>query len=428
VAREGLHLDVDTSVSGGLTRHTVRLYEDGTRDTHLAFYEHERTTPPAGEETLDFAVLGFIFRAMQVGRPLIVHGALSRTLLWNLEAFQGAWQCWKPQRYRQVEVVPERIVDRTAALGRKAIAAYSGGVDSTYTALRHTHLLAPENRRHLTTLLTVHGFDVSLDHPDHFERLLERTHLFRDYVGLDLRVARTNSKELHLQDWQDSHAAELAACLHLFADEFEFGLIGSTKSYDALVTPYGTSPITDHLLSGGMTIVHDGAVASRTEKIETIARHPVAVRTLKVCWEGRQQYTNCGVCEKCVRTRLNFAAAGIPEPDCFDGPVVLRQIRSIPVRNEPQAAELRSIVDYAGEHGVGGDWLEALEKRLANIRPEPRVLTWLRAAGHSVRRGAGQALDALGVKRPAKRLWNTLRRGTVTVPDRVGGGQADRPR
>lgn len=412
MTRDGLHLEIDTTASGGTVRRTVLLREDGTRNRHAVVYEFERAAPPTAGETLDGAVLGVIFYAMQRGRPLIVHGPLSRTLLHNVEAFQGAWRCWRPERYRQVDVLPESIVDRCDPKpGRKAISAYSGGVDSTYTALRHTRHLPPESRHALGSMLMVHGFDVSLRNAAHFERLVERTRAFRDDLGLDLHVVRTNSKELHLQDWQDSHAAELAACLHLFSDEFEFGLIGSTKSYDSLVLPYGTSPVTDHLLSGdGLSVVHDGAEASRTEKVAVIARHPLAVQALKVCWEGREQSTNCGTCEKCVRTRLNFAAAGVADPLCFEGRVDLRQIRAIPVRNEPQAAELRSIVAYAARHGIQGDWLEALKERIGNVRPEPKAAVLLRSAWRAARGGALAALDLVGAKQPMKRMRDALRR------------------
>ncbi len=414
--RDGLHLEVDACVFEGRIRRTVRLHEDGVRRTQEIVYEHQSPSVPpgktSGEETLDGAVLGFLFHAMQRGRPLFVHGALSRTALSNIEAFQGAWRCWRPDRYRQIDVTPERIADCSATKpDKKAIAAYSGGVDSTYTALRHKDYLPLISRHNVTSVLMVHGFDVALDRSDHFARLIERTQALRDHLGLDLRVVRTNSKELHAQDWQDSHAAQLAACLHLFSDEFAFGLIGSTKAYDSLVLPYGSSPVTDHLLSGdGFSIVHDGGEASRTEKVAVIARYPIAVRALKMCWEGPEPFRNCGVCEKCVRTWLNFAAVGVTNPSCFENWIDARQIHSIPVRNEPQAAELRSIVAYARRHDRRGDWLEALKARITVIRPEPKPLTLLRAVLRGLRINAVMALGAIGVKKPLKRLRDAYRR------------------
>lgn len=407
----GLHIDIEERRSGGLARRTVLLRENGVRTTHKATYEYECSGAEPTNPPLDGPVIAFLFHAMQRGRPVYVHGPVTRTALLNLDALQGAWCCWRPDRYRRVDIHPETILDLdTPKRGRKAIGAYSGGVDSTFTALRHRLLLPPQRRIPLTTLLMVHGFDVALDNPDHFERLVERTQPFRDLVELDLRVVRTNSKELYLQDWQDSHAAELAACLHLYAHEFAFGLIGSTKSYNSLVIPYGTSPITDHLLSGdGFSIVHDGAEFSRTEKVAAIARHADAVQSLRVCWEGREQFRNCGVCEKCVRTRMNFAAVGAAAPSCFNGQLDPARIPGIPVRNEPQAVELRSIVDYAEKHGVQGEWLDALKRRVQAIRPEAKAARLVRTAASSARPTVGAALDAIGLKKPLKRMMSVLR-------------------
>ncbi len=407
----GLHIDIEDTRSGGLARRTVLLHEDGVRAAHKVTYEYECSGAEPTNPSFDGPVFAFLFHAMQRGRPVYVHGPVTRTALFNFDALQGAWCCWRPERYKRVDIHPETILDLdTPKRGRTAIAAYSGGVDSTFTALRHRLLLPPERRIPLTTLLMVHGFDVALDKPDHFERLVERTRPFRDLVGLDLRVVRTNSKELYLQNWQDSHAAELAACLHLYAHEFAFGLIGSTKSYDALVIPYGTSPITDHLLSGdGFAIVHDGAESSRTEKVAAIAPHPAAVRSLRVCWEGREQFRNCGVCEKCVRTRMNFAAVGVTEPSCFNGPLDLARIPSIPVRNEPQAVELRSIVVYAAKHGAQGEWLDALKRRVDAIKPEAKGVQRMRTVAASARQAAGAALAAVGLKQTVRRMMSLLK-------------------
>ena len=411
MAGKALHIGIEETESGGMVRRTVLLSEDGARRRHRVVYEFEDPTGTAEDRPMDGAVMAFLFHAMQRGLPVHVHGPVTRTALHNIDTLQGVWRRWYPDRYRTVEIVPEAVIDRTAPKpGRRAIAAYSGGLDSTFTILRHRLLLPPERRHNVTALLMVHGFDVALDRPGDFERLVERTRPFRELAGLDLRVVRTNSKELHLQNWQDSHAAELAACLHLYGAEFEFGLIGSTKPYDALVIPYGTTPIADHLLSGdGFSIVHDGAAWSRTEKAAAVAAHPEAVRSLRVCWEGPEQFRNCGVCEKCVRTRMNFAAVGMAAPACFDGPLDPALIGGIPVRNEPQAAELRSILAYARQYGVEGEWLERLKERVRTIRPEPVPVRAWKAASASLRQAAGALLDAMELKQPLKRVRNRLR-------------------
>ena len=103
---------------------------------------------------------------------------------------------------------------------------------------------------------------------DALQELVDRTEPVRALTGARLCIVRTNSKELRLQKWEDSCGAQLAACLHLFSADFSHALIGGSDAYDELWLPWGTNPVTDHLLSGGrMAIVHDGAAFCRTDKI-----------------------------------------------------------------------------------------------------------------------------------------------------------------
>jgi hypothetical protein len=217
----------------------------------------------------------------------------------------------------------------------------------------------------LNSVMLVHGFDVPTERAEQFSKLVERVRPLLEHLNLRPRVVRTNLAELRLQDWLDSFLAQLSCCLHNYSHEFRFGLTGGGEPYDALVLPWGQNPCTDYLLSGdGFSIVHDGAAFSRTEKIAVIARDPVATKAIKVCWEAADLSTNCGTCEKCVRTRLNFKAVGIDSPSCFAGAITPGEIRRIRFSNESQRAGFRSILAYAESHALQGDWLEAVKECL----------------------------------------------------------------
>jgi hypothetical protein len=59
-----------------------------------------------------------------------------------------------------------------------------------------------------------------------------------------------------------------------------------------------------------LEVIHDGAEASRTEKIvRRIAGSALALETLNVCWEG-EPGRNCGACDKCLRTMIGLELAG----------------------------------------------------------------------------------------------------------------------
>ena len=309
---------------------------------------------------LDGFVNAVIFHAMGSRQDIMVDGPMTRAALLNLATFQEAWHRWKPDVYQPIRIEPRSVVDDVPRPRLKSIAAFSGGADAIFTALRHA-----DDQYALESVMIVHGFDVPTERVDQHNRLLERVQPLLQRLKLRPRVVRTNIAELRLQDWLDSFLAQISCCLHHYSHEFRFGLTGGGEPYDALVLPWGQNPCTDYLLSGdGFSIVHDGAGFSRTEKIAVIARDAEATRALKVCWEAADLSTNCGVCEKCVRTRLNFKAVGVDQPTCFAGDVTPDQIRRIPFGNDSQRAAWREILEYADTHGLRGDWLEAMKECL----------------------------------------------------------------
>jgi len=337
------------------TRRTLRLTEttDG-RPIEVYFDFLGESFPEAF--VLDGFVNAVIFHAMGTRQDIRVDGRMSRSALLNLATFQEAWCRWKPHVYQQVGIEPQSIVDDPPRAEARSIAAFSGGADAIFTALRHA-----DDEYALNSVMLVHGLDVPTARADQFGKLLERQRPLLDRLKLRPRVVRTNLAELKLQNWLDSFLAQISCCLHSYSHEFRFGLTGGGEPYDELVLPWGQNPCTDYLLSGdGFSIVHDGAAFSRTEKIALIAQDPVATGAIKVCWEAPDLSTNCGVCEKCVRTRLNFKAVGIDRPACFDGEITPAQIRAIHFSNDSQRAGFRSILAYADSHALHGEWLDAM--------------------------------------------------------------------
>jgi hypothetical protein len=324
---------------------------------------------------LDGFVNAVIFYAMGSGQDIFVDGPMTRSSLLNLAAFQEAWSCWKPDIYRPIKIEPSSIADDVPRGQVQAIAAFSGGADSIFSVLRHAN-----DQYALGSAMLVHGFDVPTDRADDLNLLIERVRPLLDSLNLRPRIVRTNLAELRLQNWHDSFLAQLSCCLHNYSHEFRYGLTGGGEPYNALVLPWGQNPCTDYLLSGDtFSIVHDGAAFSRTEKIEAIARDPIATKAVKVCWSAADRSKNCGICEKCILTRLNFKAVGIDNPSCFDGEITPDQIRLSPLSYETQRAGFRSILDYANRRGITGDWLDFMEQSLRYYEKGPvgRAVTHL---------------------------------------------------
>jgi len=117
-----------------------------------------------------------------------------------------------------------------------------------------------------------------------------------------------------------------------------------------------------------MRIVHDGAGYSRTEKVVEIATHKTATRVLKVCWQGQETFKNCGNCEKCIRTQLNFLAAGVSHAPCFDFAFDTGNIASIPLPSDVQYADSFPSTSMRNARG-DGRLDEHAQARLDAYRP-----------------------------------------------------------
>lgn len=130
-----------------------------------------------------------------------------------------------------------------------------------------------------------------------------------------------------------------------------------------------------------MNIVHDGAQFTRTAKVEFLVDFPAVVNRLKVCWEGSVQHENCGVCEKCIRTRLNFVAVGKNDPGCFPDAFHPSYIGKLRARNAFQLGELRTLLAYAKEKGISDPWVDMLSQRLSLLRHRRRAIALLERAG-----------------------------------------------
>ncbi len=331
--------------------------------------------PAAGADPF---VLASMFAVMRAGSDLHVVGPVSASLLQNLADWQDAWKLWNHD-YVPVSISADEVVPATRTGHGGVVCAFSGGLDSAYTAHRH---LRPDGRAgvrpRMSAAMLVHGADIPLSDERAFDSARGRAEKMLAGEGVPLVAMRTNIRVL-LPDWHNEHGAAIAACLTALAPKYDLALLPSSDDYAHLHWPWGTHPATDHLMStGGMAIRTDGAGASRTQKAAAVATWPEAARWLRVCWQGAERDRNCGRCEKCVRTILNFRAAGVALPDCFDSDVSNTAIASIRL-DDADRVEMEYILRHCEVTGVSGTWVTALRRavrrsglRQAALRPMRR--------------------------------------------------------
>ena len=309
----------------------------------------------------DSFVLGVLFRAMETGTDLRVHGAVSPSLLGNLVEFQRAWHCWRPEVYRPVEISADVEREETPAAADDALMGFSGGVDSAFTAWSSRPGGSRTRRTRLAAGMMVHGFDIPLSDPEAFARAADKSARMLSSVGMELHRVATNFREQG-GDWEDAHAAALASCLSLLRGRYRRGVIASCYPYPALILPYGSNPVTDPMLSSdSFRIVHDGAETAKVEKVRAIASWPEARQLLRVCWQGPHGDRNCCRCQKCVWTMLVFRMVGGGLPECFERDITDAEIRRL---RYPDAGSVNSssrLVTRARADGVSASWVAALQ-------------------------------------------------------------------
>jgi hypothetical protein len=318
------------------------------------------------QPSFDCAAIALIHLAMHQNRSLVLHGPLSRTLAENLEEFQLAWRRWAPNYYQVVQIFADELTDdgQSSAPDAPAVAAFSGGVDGSFTVWRHLNKKPGQHHKNIRAAAIIQGFDIPLEQNDAFAQSVKGARAMFEGIDCHLVVLRTNLRSF-LPHWELNFGAGLAACLHSLPGAFRYGLMGSDEAYDQLVIPWGSNPITTPLLSSArFRVIYDGTGYTRTERCFHIGNWRSAMNHLRVCWEGPITGKNCCKCEKCIRTILNFRAAGLPRPEAFEHDVTDEQIRNMKFRNEAQRNLIVEIYQTARAKGVDESWVDAVRDLL----------------------------------------------------------------
>jgi len=258
----------------------------------------DHTVPARGDAFVAVALLP----AMLEGGPLEVDPdvTVSGKLLQGIERLQDIFHCWNPI-FKRIQI--RATVSPATTSSPETASFFSGGVDGTFTALKHAEI---------TRLVLINGFDFFLE-PQVFAQVAERTRGYAASLGKTLLTVETNYREFNAAFGVSGalhHGSSLAAIA--LGLGFRRVYIPASFTYTEL-TPWGSHPLTDPLFSSEATeIVHDGAEAARTEKTQTIFACESVSRNLRVCWDDMNR--NCGRCGKCLRTRIALRALGISAP------------------------------------------------------------------------------------------------------------------
>ncbi|PKG36538.1 hypothetical protein [Psychrobacter sp. Sarcosine-3u-12] len=362
---ELLPLALETNVVGQRRSCIIKEVMNSRKNTNKKlWFLYPNELPMPADSDCDSYLLATLLPAMQMKADIIVHGSVSQELLANLTELQYVWHKWLPEEFFLVDIKVDSVRENeTRAEG--TIAAFSGGADAQFTAYRHAKGIAGYSTQDIRAGVFVHGFDIPLADTQGFLGAAKMAAEVLESIDLTLFTVKTNIREVWNVNWELYCGTALASTLCGFNKYVGVGLLGSGESYDELVTPWGSHPITDPLLSSStFKVIHDGAGFNRSEKIKAISEWPLGIKNLRVCWAGGNHERNCGYCEKCVRTRLNFLLSGVTDPACFTSSLKPSIFDSVVLRSEAARSEWKLIRSEMIETGRGLEWLPQVDQVL----------------------------------------------------------------
>lgn len=266
----------------------------------------------------DAFVVNCLPLAMQLKLDIQADAPVSATLLASLNEAQTIFACWYPAMQRVAVHAPVRADESANSSSPVSTACFfSGGVDSFFSVMRQLESI--------NQLVFVHGFDIPLKNTALRSSVAERMREAARTLNRPVVEVESNVRELtdRITSWPlQQFGASLAAVALLLGPVANRVLIPASESF-AHLEPCGSHPLLDYLWSTErIHIEHDGAFASRNDKIAMLADRPEAMNALRVCWENPGNAFNCGSCEKCLRTMIALEIVGALDR-CTNFPIAL---------------------------------------------------------------------------------------------------------
>ena len=314
----------------------------------------------------DSYLIALLMDGMMNADLIRVKGSVSKKLLSNLTDYQSIWKSWSPDTMKPIQIEVEQVVSNLKKAEGVA-AAFSGGLDAVFTLWRHHKKEAGWQSKPPTVAVLLHGMDIPLDNEKFFKLVFASCSKTTQSVGIPLVPIRTNFREVTKAPWEFSHGLGLVASLSQLKHQAGDLLLGSSEPYDALVSPWGSHPMTDVLLSAeDFEVNHDGAAYSRSMKTKIINQWPESTANLRVCWIKNGSELNCNKCEKCLRSNMNFLSNGAKIPKSLQhAESLVARIKQVKLKGAVPINEWETILQMAKKNRVRASWVNAAKHKLA---------------------------------------------------------------
>ena len=175
--------------NGQVTRscHIVRFDNGSEIDRKILWFQFPEAIGSPDAEDCDSYLLCILMDALAEARAIQVKGSVSLSLLSNLTEFQRVWQMLRPDLYSIVDITVDKIRKEIAEVDG-AVCAFSGGVDSTFTAWQHSQKKNSYRTQTINFCSIVHGFDIPLEDTEAFSEAFSRSESVLDDIIISLSL------------------------------------------------------------------------------------------------------------------------------------------------------------------------------------------------------------------------------------------------
>lgn len=336
----------DVSASGSRVQSSLTYTGELRKffDEEPFYVEYDTPIDDVPEAILSIPVLAHVCPVAWATGADVSVPVVDERFLESLEDVQSVLCEMYPAFMEGGAVLPGDIVDTSPAYDGASESGmlFTGGIDSLATYVAH--------RDENPTLVNVQGWVVGIEEADRWERVQRKIDDYAARFDVDAQYVRSNMLECldtamlnatfgpHLDgQWYSAVGGGLGLlglCAPLTVAKGMSRLyMGATfwegasapdvvEHWDGRAFPWGSHPdIDDNVAWGRTRAVHVGFERNRQERIETIAdyvRETGSDLTVRSCSKSAVG-ENCNRCEKCVRTGLGLAVAGLdPNDHGFD--------------------------------------------------------------------------------------------------------------
>lgn len=382
-----------SSTSNNRARVSAQVtWEDNAQAPLELFFETESRFADGLGSDLNAFLVAALVPALWAGEKRIhVAGKICPQLLENLENAIALLLHWHHDFRPPIRIETGGSAAAQTSAPRHAGVFLSGGLDSLFTLRDNRLRYPPEHPLSIRYGILVHGFDMGYkpgqDDLAVFDHAREALLSIEEESGIELVPLLTNLRQLNndIDFWAYKfHGAGLGAAAHALSGMLDHAYIGSSETGFGSISPWGSHPLLDPLYSSyAVQTIHHGMRYSRLDKTRVVGNWPAGLNSLRVCLKNIPGKLNCGLCEKCIRTRLMLLVTGkLGECQAFDaGDVTIEQMRHISTEDLIVIGMYRSLVGNL--NAIGRPDLAAASEEVAN-RSE-RYLGWLNNTGSGVK-------------------------------------------